>query len=115
MLQNELISEFGGISGVRDDSLLDSAINAPFQSYGGEELYPTLLQKAARLGYGLIKNHPFVDGNKRIGTHVMLVFLDINNVSLAYDDMDLIETILSVAEGTMTENQLLLWIQNHIA
>lgn len=114
LLHNELISEFGGITGIRDEGLLDSAINAPFQSFGGEELYPTLLEKAARLGYGIISNHPFLDGNKRTGTHVMLVFLNINGICLNYDDIDLINTILSVASGNMTENQLLLWIQNHI-
>lgn len=78
MLHNDLITQSGGSGGIRDEGLLDSAINTPFQSFGGTDLYPTLLQKAARLGYGLIKNHPFVDGNKRIGTHAMLVFLDIN-------------------------------------
>ena len=114
LLHNELISEFGGIAGIRDEGLLDSAINAPFQSFGGEELYPTLLEKAARLGYGIISNHPFFDGNKRTGTHVMLVFLNINGIYLNYDDIDLINTILSIASGNMTENQLLLWIQNHI-
>lgn len=114
LLHNELISEFGGIAGIRDEGLLDSAINAPFQSFGGEELYPTLLEKAARLGYGIISNHPFLDGNKRTGTHVMLVFLNINGVYLNYDDIDLINIILSVASVNMTENQLLLWIQNHI-
>ena len=114
LLHNELILEFGGITGIRDEGLLDSAINAPFQSFGGEELYPTLLEKAARLGYGIISNHPFFDGNKRTGTHVMLVFLNINGVYLNYDDIDLINIILSVDSGNMTENQLLLWIQNHI-
>ena len=114
LLHNELISEFGGIAGIRDEGLLDSAINAPFQSFGGEELYPTLLEKAARLGYGIISNHPFFDGNKRTGTHVMLVLLNINGVYLNYDDIDLINIILSVASGNMTKNQLLLWIQNHI-
>lgn len=114
LLHNELILEFGGIAGIRDEGLLDSAINAPFQSFGGEELYPTLLEKAAWLGYGIISNHPFFDGNKRTGTHVMLVFLNINGIYLNYDDIDLINTILSIASGNMTENQLLLWIQNHI-
>ena len=114
LLHNELISEFGGIAGIRDEGLLDSAINAPFQSFDGEDFYPTLLEKASRLCYGIISNHPFLDGNKRTGTHVMLVFLNINGVYLNYDDIDLINIILSVASGNMTENQLLLWIQNHI-
>lgn len=114
MLHNDLISQTGGSYGIRDSSLLDSAVNTPFQSFGGEDLYPTLLEKAARLGYGLIKNHPFVDGNKRIGTHAMLVFLAVNRVFLKYEDADLIETILNVASGTMNEKQLLSWLQAHI-
>ncbi len=74
-LHEMLIAQSGGTPEIRDDGLLESALNTPFQSFGDTELYPSLLEKAARLGYGLIKNHPFVDGNKRIGTHAMLVFL----------------------------------------
>ena len=114
LLHTDLITHYGGSDGIRDEGLFDSAINTPFQSFGGEDLYPTILQKAARLGYGLVKNHPFIDGNKRTGTHTMLVFLDINNISLEYEDDDLIKTILEAADGTLNENQLLLWLQNHI-
>lgn len=67
MLHSQLIEEYGGSDGVRDYNLLDSALENPFQSFGGEELYPTLQAKAARLGYGLIKNHCMIDGNKYIG------------------------------------------------
>ena len=77
LLHSQLIEGFGGSSDIRDNALLDSAINTPFQTYDSEELYPTLLDKASRLCFGLVKNHPFVDGNKRIGTHAMLVFLAI--------------------------------------
>ena len=100
LLHSQLVKEFGGSLDIRDDSLLESAINTPFQTYGGEELYPTLLDKASRLCFGLVKNHPFVDGNKRIGTHAMLVFLAINGIDLKYTDTELIELILSVASGT---------------
>ena len=95
LLHSQLVKEFGGSLDIRDDSLLESAINTPFQTYGGEELYPTLLDKASRLCFGLVKNHPFVDGNKRIGTHAMLVFLAINDIDLKYTDTELIELILS--------------------
>lgn len=64
MLHAALIEMYGGTDGVRDEGLLDSAVNAPFQTFGGVELYPTILEKAARLGFGLIQNHPFLDGNK---------------------------------------------------
>lgn len=84
LLHSAIISESGGSDGVRDEGLLDSAIGTPFQTFAGQDLYPTVLEKAVRLGFGLIRNHPFIDGNKRIGTHAMLVFLDLNNVSLSY-------------------------------
>lgn len=73
-----------------------------------------MLEKASRLCFGLIQNHPFVDGNKRIGTHAMLVFLEINNISLSYDDEELISTILSVASGQLNYDGLLDWIQKHV-
>lgn len=114
LLHDELVAQSGGHSGIRDEGLLDSAVNAPFQTFSGEELYPSILEKAARIGYGLIKNHPFIDGNKRIGAHSMLVFLDVNQISLDYEDNELIEIILSVAAGTADENALFLWLQNHV-
>ena len=80
LLHEQLIAETGGSSGLRDEGMLDSALNAPFQTFGEEDVYPSLQQKAARLCFGLVKNHPFVDGNKRIGAHVMLVFLALNGV-----------------------------------
>ncbi len=115
MLHEMLIAESGGSPEIRDEGLLDSAINAPFQSFGGSELYPSLLEKTARLGFGLIKNHPFVDGNKRIGTHTMLVFLELNNQELKYADEELIELILGIAASKYDEKHLLLWLQQHLA
>lgn len=114
MLHSMLMEHSGGMNGLRDEGLLDSAVNLPLQTFGGQELYPTILEKAARLGYGLIHNHPFVDGNKRIGTHAMLVFLDINNVVVSYEDEDLIATILRVASGDMDDIGLLEWLKGHV-
>ena len=114
MLHTMLVEQSGGMKGLRDEGLLDSAVNLPLQTFGGQELYPTILEKAARLGYGLIHNHPFVDGNKRIGTHAMLVFLDINNVVVSYEDEDLIATILRVASGDMDDIGLLEWLKGHV-
>lgn len=114
MLHSMLIAQSGGLDGLRDEGLLESAINTPLQTFAGQELYPTVLEKAARLGYGLIHNHPFLDGNKRIGTHAMLVFLDINNIALSYADDDLIAAILRVASGDMDESELLEWLKSHI-
>ncbi len=114
-LHSALINNYGGIDGLRSEELLDSSVNNPFQSFGGEELYPSLIEKAARLCYGLIKNHPFIDGNKRIGTHAMLVFLAVNDIFLSYEDNELIQIILNVASGNKNCSDLLNWIREHIA
>ena len=114
LLHSVFIAESGGSDGVRDEGLLDSAVNTPFQTFSGQDLYPTVLEKAVRLGFGLIRNHPFIDGNKRIGTHAMLVFLNLNSITLSYEDDELISTILSVASGEMDADGLLKWIQQHI-
>lgn len=113
LLHSQLIKSFGGSCGVRDDNLLDSALESPFQTFDGEELYPTLQAKAARLGYGLIKNHCMIDGNKRIGAHVMLVFLELNGVEIEYTQKDLYETVLAVADGSLDYDELLKWILKH--
>ena len=113
MLHSQLIEEYGGSDGVRDYNLLDSALETPFQSFGGEELYPTIQSKAARLGYGLIKNHCMIDGNKRIGAHAMLVFLAINGIELQYTQKELYETILAVADGGFGCEDVLGWILEH--
>lgn len=115
LLHSRLIAETGGIDGVRDDGLLESSLNAPFQSFGGIDVFPSIQQKAARLGYGLIKNHAFVDGNKRIGTHAMLVFLALNNIELEYTQQDLSDTILKIADGSLEFEDLLHWIITHQA
>lgn len=114
LLHSALIVQSGGLDGTRDEGLLDSALNTPFQTFAEQDLYPTVLEKAARLGYGLICNHPFLDGNKRIGTHAMLVFLDINQFSLSYTDNELIEIVLRVAAGEAGYNELLDWLKTHL-
>ena len=113
MLHKQLIEQTGGSDGVRDHGLLESAIESPFQSFDGEELYPTIQAKAARLGYGLIKNHCMIDGNKRIGTHAMLVFLAINGIELSYTQKELYEEILSVASDNLGYEDLLHWVLEH--
>lgn len=113
MLHSQLIQQTGGCDGVRDYTLLDSALETPFQSFGGSELYPTIQAKAARLGYGLIKNHCMLDGNKRIGTHVMLVFLSLNGIEISYTQKGLYEVILDVASDKIGYEDLLNWILQH--
>ena len=114
LLHAQLIKETGGMEGIRDEGLLNSAILSPFQSFDCKELYPSVLEKGARLGFGLIQNHAFVDGNKRIGAHAMLVFLALNGHSLSYTQKELTEIVLSVAAGEKNCDDLLLWLQSHL-
>lgn len=113
MLHSQLINATGGSDGIRDEGLLDSAILNPFQSFGGEELYPSIQAKAAQLCYGLVKNHPMIDGNKRIGAHAMLVFLALNGYELQYTQAELSKTILLVAAGELDASDILHWIIVH--
>lgn len=113
LLHEQLITETGGSSGLRDEGMLDSALNAPFQTFGKEDMYPSLQQKAARLCFGLVKNHPFVDGNKRIGAHAMLVFLALNGVELQHLQAELSDVILQLAAGEIEATDLLRWILEH--
>jgi death-on-curing protein len=113
LLHEQLIAETGGSSGLRDEGMLDSALNTPFQTFAGKDVYPSLQQKAARLCFGLVKNHPFVDGNKRIGAHVMLVFLALNGIELQHTQTELSEVILQLAAGTLQSTDLLDWILSH--
>lgn len=113
VLHSHLISLTGGSDGIRDESLLESAIEAPFQAFGGTEAFPSLLQKAARLGYGLIKNHAFIDGNKRIGVHCMLVFLALNKIELEYTQDELSDVVIKTAASELNFEDLLQWIIDH--
>ena len=112
-IHNMLIADTGGIEGIRDETLLDSAIAAPFQTFGEQELLPSTQQKAARLGYGIIMNHPFVDGNKRSGAHIMLLLLEINGIVLEYTQEELYGIILSVASRDVEYEALLRWVLDH--
>ncbi len=113
LLHDQLLAQTGGAPGLRDEGLLESALDAPFQGFEDTDAYPSLPQKAARLCYGLVKNHPFVDGNKRIGTHAMLVFLAVNGVELAYTQAELSAVILAVAAGEQSYEDLLRWLVEH--
>lgn len=113
MLHSQIISQTGGCDGARDYNLLESAIETPFQAFAGEELYPTIQEKGARLGYGLIKNHCMMDGNKRIGVHAMLVFFELNGVVLNYTQKELYEMVLAVAAGSLDYEDMLQWVIEH--
>jgi len=113
MLHERLIEAIGGSPGLRDEGLLESAIAVPFQGFGDKDAFPSLQQKAVRLAYGLVCNHPFVDGNKRIGAHAMLVLLELNGIELEYEQSELVDVILSVASGDSSYEDLLRWLFSH--
>lgn len=94
---------------------MESAIYSPMHTFGGVEFYPTIIDKSVRLGYGLIKNHPFIDGNKRIGTHAMLVQLELNKIHLEYEDDELINAVYEVAAGVLSQESFHEWVIDHIA
>ena len=100
--------------GVRDMALLESAVNAPFQTFGGQDLFPSIYEKAARLLYGIANNHAFVDGNKRTAVHAMEVFLIMNRVSLDYtiDEMEIM--VIGIADNTLTYEDAARWITEHV-
>lgn len=112
-LHKRLIETTGGSEGIRDEGMLDSALANPFQFFGEEPLYPSIQAKAAQLCYGLVKNHAMIDGNKRLGTHVMLVFLGLSGYELEYSQKELSDTILALAAGKMSAEDLLQWIVKH--
>lgn len=101
-IHSMLIKETGGTDGLRDYKLLDSAMNAPFQTFDSEDLYPTIQKKAACLCYGLINNHSFIDGNKRIGILTMITFLQLNGIVIDCSDSELIKLGFGVASGQVS-------------
>jgi len=112
-MHSELIAQSGGLDGVRDINMLDASVNSPFHTFGGQYLYPTLQAMAAHLAFSLIKNHPFLDGNKRIGILSMLVFLDINGLPVICTDSELVSIGLGLADGSIDETELIEWIISH--
>ena len=110
-LHKIISEETGGDPNVRDMDLLESALESAHATFGGEELYPTIEEKAARIGFSLISNHAFVDGNKRIGIFVMLIFLDINGRAIHPTNEEVARAGLAVASGEMGYDALLDWIK----
>lgn len=114
LLLHQIMAEAtGGSVGVRDDGLLDSALESCFATFDGNELYPSKEEKGARLGFSLISNHAFVDGNKRIGVYIMISFLEINGIHIDASNDEIIELGLSVASGIMKYEDVLNWIKEH--
>ncbi|MCL2180058.1 MAG: type II toxin-antitoxin system death-on-curing family toxin [Treponema sp.] len=110
----ELINKIGGSHGIRDENLLDMSVNSPFQTFDGNDLYPTLIGKASHLAYSLIKNHPFIDGNKRIGVTAMIAFLKSNDINFICTNEELIKLGFGLADGSFDAIYTQEWIKNHI-
>ncbi len=104
----------GGSSAIRDLGALESALAQPRATFDDVELYPTLVEKAAALGFSLIRNHPFVDGNKRIGHAALEVFLVLNGQQLDASVDDAEHVILGVAAGTIGRDEFAAWIREHL-
>ena len=114
-IHKQQILQFGGDYGIRDENLLKSAHQQPLQPYGGQELYPTILEKSATLGFGIVKNHPFVDGNKRTGAAAMILLLELNGYSFQATNDELANTILNLAGDRITKDELTDWLKSHTA
>lgn len=113
-LHSKIIKKTGGIDGVRDRSGLEAAVAAPLQSFGGEDFYPTTIDKIARLGYGLAANHAFIDGNKRIGALMTQLLLQWNGYRLVLNRGELADMFIAIADGSAGEIELLDWINKRI-
>ena len=105
------VQSFGGSLGLRDAGGLDAAVARPQMTFGGEDLYPDLADKAAALLHSLVMNHPFVDGNKRVGAMAAELFLGINGVELAAADDELIDLTLATARGEMSAEAIAIWFR----
>lgn len=110
-IHDDLIQQFGGASGIRDASLLDSALHMPEAQFGGEFLHTTIYEMAAAYAFHICKNHPFLDGNKRTAYSVMLLFLSLNDFDFVDDDQEYYAVMMAVANGEMTKQQLSEWLE----
>ena len=113
-LHDQIIKEFGGINGIRNEALLESALTNPLQTFTGQDLYPTCLDKAVQLCYAIIKNHPFLDRNKRTGLHSLLILLNINGLKIEIAHDELIDIIFNVADGSFNRQKFLLLLKEKI-
>lgn len=114
LIHSHIIKGSGGLDGLRDRAGLEAAIVAPMQSFGGQDLFPSEIEKIARLGFGLAANHAFVDGNKRIGAMMVQLLLKLNGYNLQLKTGELADMFIAIAEGSADETALLNWIKAHL-
>ena len=113
VFHRKIIEKTGGSKGIRDLNLIESALNRAFVTFESKDLYKDVIDKIAAITYGLIQNHGFVDGNKRIGIAVMLFLLKLNELKIRYSQKELIKLGLGIADGLITEENLRNWIRHH--
>lgn len=113
MFHSKIIQLTGGSEGIRDKSLIESAIHKAFQTFDGNDLYESDLKKISVITYSLIKNHGFIDGNKRIGVSVMLLLLRLNDIQIKYPQADLVQLGMKTAAGLLSEADIEQWIIRH--
>ncbi len=114
LIHDILIDKFGGTHGIRDRGLLESAISRPFQTFNKRELYPSIIQKAAALIESLVTNHPFIDGNKRIGYVIMRLYLLDKGYDILANQDDKYDFVMKIAAGKVDFERICNWIKNHI-
>ena len=112
-LHEKLLKATGGSPGIRDIRLLESAVFGCYQAFADEDLYPSIVEKAARMAFAVNKNHPFIDGNKRVAVTSMLVMLRMNGIDLKYTQKELIRLGLGVADGSIDFKDIVAWINSH--
>ena len=113
-LHRQIIEQSGGALGVRDLGALQSALAQPRMTFSGEDLYPTLADKAAAVGFSIIMNHPFVDGNKRTGHAAMETFLVLNGMEISASVDEQEQVILALASGNSGRESFVEWLKQHI-
>uniref|UniRef100_A0A7C5V4N2 Type II toxin-antitoxin system death-on-curing family toxin n=1 Tax=Caldicellulosiruptor owensensis TaxID=55205 RepID=A0A7C5V4N2_9FIRM len=113
LIAKKLIERFGGTFGIRDKGLLESSLNSAFQTFDGEELYKTNVEKIAVISYSIIRNHPLIDGNKRLGISVLLILCKLNNIILEYTREEAVDLAIRIAEGSIDIEDVVEWIKKH--
>ena len=113
-IHNQILQLSGTLGGVRDLGALESAVAQPRMTFGAEDLYSTLVEKASALGFSIIQNHPFIDGNKRTGHAAMETFLVLNNAVIDATTDEQVDVVLAIASGMMKKDQFTEWLENHV-
>lgn len=113
-IHNQILQLSGTLGGVRDLGALESAVAQPRMTFGAEDLYSTLVEKASALGFSIIQNHPFIDGNKRTGHAAMETFLVLNNAVIDATTDEQVDIVLAIASGMMKKDQFTEWLENHV-